>query len=64
MKPLSPEAQVEQGIATGRYVAPVRPLAECHRARLPVLREGALDYRDIPSRMGDVLVPHGAKVAA
>lgn len=42
----------------------MRPLSERNRARVAVLREGALDYRGIPSRMGDVLVPHGAKVPA
>jgi len=42
----------------------MRPLSERNRARVTVMREGALDYRAIPSRMGDVLVPHGAKVAA
>lgn len=42
----------------------LRPLSERNRARVAVLREGALDYRAIPSRMGDVLVPHGAKVPA
>lgn len=35
-----------------RYVAPIRPLNVArHRAALP-MREGALDYMKIPSRMG------------
>lgn len=52
-------------VETAVGAAPVmRPLSERNRARVAVLREGALDYRAIPSRMGDVLVPHGAKVPA
>lgn len=41
-----------------------RPLSERNRARVSVLREGALDYQDIPSRIGDQWVPHKAKVGA
>jgi hypothetical protein len=44
--------------------AVMRPLSERSRARVAVMREGALDYRHIPSRMGDVLVPHGTKAVA
>jgi hypothetical protein len=40
------------------------PLAERNRPRVRVMREGALDYQTIPSRMGDVLVPHKVKAAA
>jgi hypothetical protein len=41
-----------------------RPLSERNRARVSVLREGALDYQNIPSRIGDQLVPHKAKADA
>lgn len=51
-------------ITPGKYVAPMRPLSDKYRARLRVMRPGALDYLDIPSRMGDLLIPHGAKAAA
>lgn len=38
-----------------RYVAPMRPLAP--RVRLTVIREGAFDYRNVPSLHGDQRVP-------
>ena len=41
-----------------------RPLSERNRARVRVLREGALDYQDIPSRIGDQSIPHKAKAGA
>ena len=47
----------------GRYVAPVRPLSSANRPK-PPMRPGALDYRDIPSRMADALVDHVVKAAA
>lgn len=42
----------------------MRPLSERNRPRIRVMRDGALDYQAIPSRMGDNLVPHKAKAAA
>jgi hypothetical protein len=48
--------------AAGTYV--MRPLAARNMPRLPVMRPGALDYREIPSRMGDLCIPHGEKAAA
>lgn len=54
----------EPVITPGTYVPPMRALAAKYMPRLAVIRPGALDYRDIPSRMGDLLIPHGAKAAA
>lgn len=44
--------------------AVMRPLSEGNRPRVRVMREGALDYQSIPSRMGDLLLPHKAKADA
>lgn len=44
--------------------AVMRPLSEHNHPRVRVMREGALDYQAIPSRMGDLLVPHKVKAAA
>jgi hypothetical protein len=41
-----------------RYVPPMRPLSRRNMPRLDLVREGSLDFRDIPSRMGDTLIPH------
>lgn len=41
-----------------RYVPPMRPLSRRNMPRIDLAREGSLDYRDIPSRFGDTLVPH------
>jgi hypothetical protein len=46
------------------YVPPMQPLSSKHMARVAVMRPGALDYQKIPSRMGDLLIPHGAKAVA
>lgn len=47
-----------------RYVAPMRPLSARHIARVAVMRAGALDYRDIPSRVGDMNIAHRTAAAA
>lgn len=51
-------------LVPGRYVAPQRPLSTQNRPRLASMRPGALDYREIPSRMSDRLLQHGQKAAA
>jgi hypothetical protein len=60
----APAPAPTQDIPLTRYVAPMRPLSAKHRPGVRPMRPGALDYRDIPSRMGDKLIPHGAKAAA
>jgi hypothetical protein len=55
-----PEAPVTP--SAGAYV--MRPLSARNMPRMAVIRPGALDYREIPSRMGDLFIPHGAKAAA
>lgn len=50
--------------APGRYVPPMRPLSSKNRPRLASMRPGSLAYRDIPSRMANVLVDHVEKAAA
>lgn len=40
------------------YVAPMAPLSKRYSARPPVLRDGAFDYRDMPSRHGDQRLPY------
>jgi hypothetical protein len=53
---------VPAGVVAGqRYVAPVRALSARHVVRVRPLREGSLDYRNIPSRFGDQRVAHSAK---
>jgi len=42
----------------------MRPLSTRNMPRPSVMRPGALDYREIPSRMGDLCIPHGEKAAA
>lgn len=49
-------------VAGPRYVAEQRPLAAQHVIRAGMLRDGALDYADIPSRYGAQRVAHQAKV--
>jgi hypothetical protein len=44
-----------------RYVAPKRPLSAANKPRLQDMREGAFDYRDIPSLMGAQRIAHGGK---
>ncbi|WP_036170382.1 hypothetical protein [Massilia sp. 9096] len=51
-------------VATSRQAAPQRPLSTQNRPALRVMRPGALHYRDIPSRLGDQVIPHGKKAAA
>ena len=48
-------------VATAPYAPSKRPLSSKNMTRMPMTREGAFDYRDIPSRIGDQRVPHGKK---
>ena len=48
-------------VAGGRYVPSQRTLSSKNMTRMPLTREGALDYRDIPSRVGDQFIAHGKK---
>lgn len=48
-------------VAGPRYSPGIRPLAQERITRMPLTREGALDYRDIPSRVGDQLIAYGSK---
>jgi hypothetical protein len=62
---VEPEAPAtELAITPGTYVPPMRPLSAVNMPGMRVMRPGALDYKAIPSRMGDQLIPHGAKAAA
>lgn len=64
---LNPPAPVDPAsvvLVTGRYVAPQRPLSAQNRSRLASMRPGALDYRDIPSRLSSHLLQHGEKAVA
>jgi hypothetical protein len=53
---------VEQKAVTGRYVHPVQPLSARHRLLPRPIREGAFDYRDIPSRCASVTVPFKSSI--
>lgn len=64
LNPPAPQEPEEVDVVKGRYVAPQRPLSTKNRPRLASMRPGALDYREIPSRMGDQWVQHGQKAAA
>lgn len=64
LNPPAPKGPKEVDVVKGRYVAPQRPLSTQNRPRLVSMRPGALDYREIPSRMGDQWVQHGQKAAA
>jgi hypothetical protein len=41
-----------------RAVPEWRPLARRNVRRLDMVRDGGLDYQDIPSRFGDTSIPH------
>lgn len=41
-----------------RYIPPMRALSRRFMPSLNLARDGSLDYRAIPSRMGDVLIPY------
>lgn len=45
-------------LAGAAYAPTPRPLSAKNMTRMPLTREGALDYRDIPSRVGDQLIAH------
>ncbi|MEO7579930.1 MAG: hypothetical protein ABIT83_20160 [Massilia sp.] len=47
-------------VAGPAYVAPMRPLSKRHRPDLALRREGAQDYRSIPSLHGGQRVAYGA----
>jgi hypothetical protein len=59
----APEAEVA-AMTPGRYAPPMRPLSLQNRPRLVSMRPGSLAYRDIPSRMANVLVDHTDKATA
>lgn len=59
----APEAEVA-AMTPGRYAPPMRPLSLQNRPRLVSMRPGSLAYRDIPSRMANVLVDHIDKATA
>lgn len=45
-------------VAGPRTVASGQALTRKHMMRMPLMREGALDYLAIPSRIGDQVMPH------
>ncbi|MCA1860948.1 hypothetical protein LE191_12625 [Janthinobacterium sp. HSC-3S05] len=49
-------------VAGPRYAPSKAPLSARHMARAGLVREGALDYAQIPSRYGSQRVAHKAKV--
>ena len=49
-------------VAGPRYVPSKAPLSARHMVRAGLVREGALDYAQIPSRYGSQRVAHKAKV--
>lgn len=42
----------------GPYAAPKAPLSKRYITRTPVMRDGAFDYRDVPSLHGDQRLPY------
>lgn len=64
LNPPAPQDPKSVVLVTGRYVAPQRPLSTHNRPRIASMRPGALDYREIPSRMSGQLLQHGEKAAA
>ncbi len=59
----APEAEVG-AMTPCRYAPPMRPLSLQNRPRLVSMRPGSLGYRDIPSRMANILVDHIDKATA
>lgn len=51
-------------VAGPRHAPSPAPLSARHMARAGLVRDGALDYADIPSRYGSERVAHKAKVLA
>lgn len=45
-----------------RYSVGIRDLDLARHCPKPLVREGSLTFRDIPSLMGNERVPHGAKI--
>lgn len=59
--PLDAPRREAPAIVAPRYVAPKRELSQRHIVRMPLTREGAHDYKNIPSLMGEQRVAHGVK---
>lgn len=53
---------VDQVVVSGRYAHPIQPLAVRHRPPQRPMREGAFDYRNIPSRCANVSVPFKSSI--
>ena len=64
LHPQAPQDAPQLQMVVGRYVAPIRVLSAKNRPRVATMRPGALDYRDVPSRMSNQLKPHGQKAPA
>ncbi|MEH6436684.1 hypothetical protein [Massilia sp. DD77] len=64
LRPPAVEAAPQLQLVTGRYVPPQRALSAQNRPRVVSMRPGALDYREIPSRMSSQLLQHGEKAVA
>lgn len=62
--PVDAPARPAPVIVGPRYVAPMRPLSTRHRPDLRMMREGALDYREIPSRHGEQAVAFKSSIAS
>lgn len=52
---------IERELVAGRYVHPIQPLQARHRPKRP-MRDGAFDYRDIPSLCANVSVPFKSSI--
>lgn len=59
--PVDAPVATPPAVATARYVAPIRPLQSKNIVRLVETRPGALDYLNVPSRIGDTRLMHGEK---
>lgn len=56
---IDPDVDGGSGAPAPPRVAPEwRPLARQNVRRLDMVRDGGLDYQDIPSRFGDTSIPH------
>lgn len=61
--PVNAAPAIAPVLAGPRYVGPVRTLAIKNTWR-DTARDGALDYRDIPSRIGEAVVEYGGRSSA